>query len=60
MKSQVTVEYEKLESGRIVPLRVDTVLVSIQHNPDITNEEIKEQSIEKVFKAVIPEKYLND
>lgn len=37
MKSQVTVEYERLKDGRIVPIRVDTVLVSVQHDPSITN-----------------------
>jgi S-adenosylmethionine synthetase len=48
-KSQVTVEYEY---GR--PKRVDTVLVSTQHAPEITQEQIREALIECVIKPVIP------
>ncbi len=48
-KSQVTVEYEY---GR--PKRVDTVLISTQHAPDITQQQIREAVIECVIKPVIP------
>lgn len=48
-KTQVTVEYR---DG--MPLRVDTVVVSTQHSPDITMKELKEDIIEKVIKPVIP------
>lgn len=48
-KSQVTVEYEY---GK--PKRIDTVLVSTQHNPDVSNEEIRAAVIEQVIKPVIP------
>ena len=48
-KSQVTVEYEY---GR--PKRVDTVVVSTQHAPEITQEQIREALIECVIKPVIP------
>lgn len=34
-KSQVTIEYEETENG-LKALRVDTVLISCQHNPDVT------------------------
>ncbi|HDY66367.1 MAG: methionine adenosyltransferase [Candidatus Scalindua sediminis] len=54
-KSQVTVEYEDSE-----PVRVDTVVVSTQHSPDVSHEKIKEDVIEKVIKEVIPSKYLDD
>ena len=54
-KSQVTVEYEDSE-----PVRVDTVVVSTQHSPDVSHEKIKEDVIEKVIKEVIPAKYLDD
>jgi len=48
-KTQVTVEYE---NGR--PSRVDTVVVSTQHDPDVTLEELKEGVIDKVIKPVLP------
>ncbi len=49
-KTQVTVEYE--EDG--TPLRIDTVVVSTQHSEDITQEQLKNDIIEKVIKAVVP------
>lgn len=54
-KSQVTVEYA---DGK--PVRVDTVVISTQHSPDVTLREIKEDMIEKVIKAVIPPALLNE
>ena len=48
-KSQVTIEYE---NG--TPKRVDTVVLSAQHKPDVTYEDIKEGLIEEVIKKVIP------
>jgi S-adenosylmethionine synthetase len=48
-KSQVTVEYE---NG--TPKRVDTVVISAQHKPDVTYDEIKEGLIEEVIKKIIP------
>lgn len=53
-KSQVTVEYE---DGK--PVRVNTVVVSTQHSPDVDHETIKRDMIEKVIKKVIPAKYLD-
>jgi len=53
-KSQVTVEYA---FGK--PKRVDTILVSTQHAPEVTNEEIREGVIECVIKPVIPTNMLN-
>lgn len=54
-KSQVTVEYD--DNDR--PVRVDTVVISTQHDPDVTNEQIHHDVIEKVIKAVIPANYLD-
>jgi S-adenosylmethionine synthetase len=54
-KSQVTVEYK---DGR--PLRVETVVISAQHSPDITLKEIREDIIEKVIKPVIPEAMMDE
>ena len=55
-KSQVTVEYDENDQ----PVRVDTVVISTQHDPEATNEEIHRDVIEKVIKAVIPPQYLDD
>ena len=48
-KTQVTVEYD---DGK--PVRVDTVVISAQHNPDVTHEQIEEDMINNVIKATIP------
>ena len=48
-KSQVSVEYVNDK-----PVRIDTVVISTQHTPDVTHAEIESQVIEKVVKAVIP------
>jgi len=55
-KTQVTVEY-KLEGGACVPLRVHTVVISTQHSPDVTNEEIRRGLREEIVNKVIPAKY---
>ena len=49
-KSQVTVEYDGDQ-----PVRVDTVVVSTQHSPDVTNEEIRKFVTEQVVKPCLPE-----
>ena len=48
-KSQVTIEYE---NG--APKRVDTIVVSAQHKPDVKYEDLKEAIIEDVIKKVVP------
>ncbi|EGG22628.1 S-adenosylmethionine synthetase [Cavenderia fasciculata] len=58
-KTQVTVEYLK-EGGRMTPVRVHTVVISTQHDEDVTNEVIRSELLEKVVKEVIPAKYLDD
>ena len=55
-KSQVTVEYDENDK----PVRVDTVVISTQHAPEVSNEQIYQDVVNKVIKAVIPEKYLDD
>ncbi len=54
-KTQVTVEYRE---GR--PFRVDSIVVSAQHNPDITLKELREDIIEKVIKPIVPAELLDE
>ncbi|MEK6673056.1 MAG: methionine adenosyltransferase [Nitrospirota bacterium] len=54
-KTLVTVEYQ---DG--APKRVDTIVVSSQHSPDITLKEMKEDIIEKVIKPVVPPELLDE
>ena len=54
-KTQVTVEYD---DDKIV--RVDTVLVSSQHDPDVTQKQIRKDIIEHVIKPIIPAELLDD
>ena len=49
-KTQVTVEYD--EAGK--PFRIDTVVCSTQHDPDVTQEQIHEDIKKYVFDAIIP------
>ena len=49
-KSQVTVEYENQ-----IPTRIDAVVISTQHTPDISYKDLKEAVIENVIKAVLPD-----
>ena len=58
-KTQVTVEYKEEKNGKMVPLRVQTVLISTQHDPNVTNEEIKKDIMKYVIEPVIPQKYLD-
>jgi S-adenosylmethionine synthetase len=54
-KSQVSVEYV---DGK--PVRIDTVVISTQHTPDVTHADIEKHVIEKVVKAVIPAHLLDE
>jgi S-adenosylmethionine synthetase len=54
-KSQVTVEYQH---GK--PARVDTVLISTQHSPDVNHAEISESVLEHVIMPTIPEELRDD
>lgn len=54
-KSQVTIEYRQ---G--VPYRVDTVLISTQHSPDVSGQEIRAGLIEDVITPVLPESLVDE
>lgn len=53
-KSQVTVEYHQ---GR--PVRVDAVVISTQHSPDVTTEQLREEILDEVIRPTIPEHLLD-
>ncbi len=55
-KSQVTVEYDENNN----PVRIDTVVISSQHAPEISLEQIRADIIEKVIKTTIPADMLDE
>ncbi|WP_295728538.1 methionine adenosyltransferase [uncultured Limosilactobacillus sp.] len=55
-KAEVTVEYDENDQ----PLRVDTVVLSTQHDPDVSLDQIRQDVKEQVIKAVIPADLLDD
>lgn len=54
-KSQVSVRYEDDK-----PVRVDTVVISTQHDPDVSQETIKEDILEQVIKPIIPADFFDE
>ncbi|WP_324825411.1 methionine adenosyltransferase [Sinanaerobacter sp. ZZT-01] len=54
-KTQVTVEYDGDKVAR-----VDTVLISTQHDPDVTQEQIRKDIIEHVIKPIVPAELLDE
>jgi S-adenosylmethionine synthetase len=55
-KTQVTIEYDENKN----PVRVDTIVVSTQHDADASQKKIKEDVIEQVIKKVIPANFFDD
>lgn len=55
-KAEVTVEYDENDK----PLRVDTIVLSTQHDPEVSLDQIKKDIKEQVIEAVIPAEYLDD
>merc|ERR1712127_515064 len=58
-KTQVTIEH-KIIGGAVVPVRVHTIVISVQHADYITNEEMRTILREKVVNQVVPAKMLDD
>ncbi|AEB76918.1 methionine adenosyltransferase [Clostridium botulinum] len=54
-KTQVTVEYDDNK-----PVRIDAVVVSTQHDPEVTQEQIQKDIMEYVIKTVVPNEWLDD
>lgn len=57
-KTLVCMEY-KTEDKSIIPVRVHSIIVSAQHDPDISMEELKASIMENVIKPVIPKELLD-
>ena len=55
-KTQVTVEYD--ENGK--PARLDAVVLSTQHDPDVTQEQIHEDIKKHVFDAILPQELVDE
>ncbi|SHH62278.1 methionine adenosyltransferase [Desulfosporosinus lacus] len=54
-KTQVTVEYEDNK-----PIRVDTIVISTQHHPDVTNEQIRRDLLQYVVYPTVPKELLDE
>lgn len=54
-KTQVTIEYDGDK-----PVRVDTIVISTQHHPDVSQEQIRADMLEHVVKPVVPAHLLDD
>lgn len=58
-KTQVTCEY-RMQKGACVPLRVHTIVISVQHSEDVSIEQLRSDLMEHVVKTVVPHQYLDD
>ncbi|KAI0459618.1 S-adenosylmethionine synthetase [Xylaria acuta] len=58
-KTQVTMEY-KHDNGAVVPLRVHTIVISAQHGPEISTEQLRKELKSKIIEPVIPSQYIDE
>uniref|UniRef100_H0UWF4 Methionine adenosyltransferase 2A n=1 Tax=Cavia porcellus TaxID=10141 RepID=H0UWF4_CAVPO len=56
---QVTVQYMQ-DRGAVIPIRVHTIVISVQHDEEVCLDEMRDALKEKVIKAVVPTKYLDE
>lgn len=54
-KTQVTVEYEDDK-----PVRIDAIVLSTQHDPEVTQEQIRKDVMEHIIKPIIPQEWLDE
>ncbi|KAI0223571.1 S-adenosylmethionine synthase [Lamellibrachia satsuma] len=57
-KTQVTCEY-LMKGGACIPMRVHTIVISVQHSEDVTVQQLRKDLMDKVIAKVIPEHYLD-
>jgi len=57
-KTQVTVEY-KFDKGACIPQRVHTIVISTQHSPQVTQEQLRDDLLNKIIKPVVPSHLLD-
>ncbi|NXQ19953.1 METK1 synthase, partial [Peucedramus taeniatus] len=58
-KTQVTVQYIQ-KNGAVIPVRVHTIVISVQHDETISLESMRRTLKERVIQVVVPAKYLDD
>ncbi|XP_052656186.1 S-adenosylmethionine synthase isoform X2 [Harpia harpyja] len=58
-KTQVTVQYIQ-ENGAVIPVRVHTIVISVQHDETISLENMRRTLKDRVIQAVVPAKYLDE
>lgn len=58
-KTQVTIEH-KIDNGAVIPLRVHTIVISVQHSEDISNEDMRKLLREKIIDEVVPKNLIDD
>lgn len=56
---KVTVQYMQ-DRGAVLPIRVHTIVISVQHDEEVCLDEMRDALKEKVIKAVVPPKYLDE
>lgn len=56
---QVTIEY-KFDRGACVPLRAHTIVVSAQHSPEVSLEQLRKELLLYVIKPIIPKNLIDD
>ena len=53
-KTQVTVEYKKGSFNELIPIRVHTILISTQHAPNVSLDEIRATVLEQIIRPIVP------